>query len=68
MRIKLELEKHEWEAVMRLVHKRPLHLHERTKRSLLNKLIDARIEEALAAPDDQDLRYVFNFLIHDNGD
>jgi len=82
MSTKLELEKHEWEAVIRLVHKER-DAQGRDKRSLLldqeypllsdegwnvllNKLLDAGIEGALALPDDQEMRDVFNFLTQDN--
>ena len=73
MSIKLELEKHEWSAIIRLAHEER-DPQGRNKRFLsgegwnvlLNKLIDAGIEEALALPEDQEMREMFNFLVQDN--
>lgn len=74
MSIKLELEKHEWEAVVRLIHQEretqgrqeyPL-LPDEGWTLLLNRLIDAGIEHTLALPEDQEMRDVFNFLMRDN--
>jgi hypothetical protein len=72
--IKLELEKHEWEAVVRLIHQEretqgrqeyPL-LSDEGWSLLLNRLLDAGIEQALALPEDQEMREMFNFLVQDN--
>jgi len=78
MSIKLELEEREWEVIVRLVHEER-DPQGRNKRFLsgegwnvlLNKLIDAGIEEALALPEDkemQTMRKMFNFLVQEKDD
>jgi len=76
MSIKLELEKHEWSAIIRLVHEER-DPQGRNKRFLsgegwnvlCNKLINAGIEQVLALPEDQDLiDGIFNFLVQEKDD